>query len=105
MKTLPQRFLRHGFEFQQIARGKRALCYKKQIPNQPQTAVYEVFKIKIQPQRRFKSFEFERAEIYPCNESFGFWAFTFKSENQALEKFNTLEKKGRGSLRPIVQIA
>ena len=81
-----------GFEFHQIKRGKNALMYEVYSANFKH---FEVFTIKHTPicldfkNRIYSETDFK--EVYPKSKDFGTYAWTCKSIDCALKRFNSLE--------------
>jgi len=53
MKTLPLRLSKNGFNYTQVLRGDRSCIYAQEV--MPDLTCYEVFKIKVRPQRKISS--------------------------------------------------
>lgn len=89
MKSLPHKLNKNGYSYVQIARGNRSCVYEQHVIDN--IRYYEVFIIKISPERIFKGHVFEAHEKFPDNESFGATAWTFKTEEEAMKKYQELE--------------
>lgn len=89
MKSLPHKLNKYGYLYVQIARGNRSCVYEQHVIDN--IRYYEVFIIKISPERIFKGHIFEAHEKFPDNESFGATAWTFKSKEEAMKKYQELE--------------
>ncbi len=89
MKPLPHIMRKNGFTYTQVRRGVKSCIYVQGVSEN--TACYEVFLIKITLGHQFKGKIIEAHERFPHNEAFGKWAWTFKSYEGALERFNELE--------------
>jgi hypothetical protein len=90
MKPLPQTLRKNCFEYVQILRGYKSCIYEQLYYKK--IKYYEVFLIRIKPEKIFKGKVIEAREVFPHNEAFGVWAWTFRDYKKALEKFNDLEK-------------
>lgn len=89
MKTLPEKIRKNGFEYTQILRGNRSCIYEQKVHEN--RCDYEVFLIKTRPERKIQNKIIETNERFPHDEAFGLWAWTYKSYDKALEKFNKIE--------------
>lgn len=99
-KLLDTEIKKNGFAYIQERRGERAFIYRQTDPEtteggEARTVGFEVFKRKVSRAQSANMggtiVEFEAKEKFPSNESFGLWAWAFKSWEKALEKFNELE--------------
>ena len=91
MKILPQTLRKNGFIYSQVLRGKKALIYKQRISD---TEVhFEVFHLKVKPERRIEGKILESTEVFPHNEAFGIWAWTYRDYEDAFNKWKTIEDK------------
>jgi hypothetical protein len=95
MKTLPLKKRYNGFDYTLVHRGKRTCIYKQIVTNE--IRYYEVFIIKVREERTIKFKDGERKikahEMWPGNEAFGKWAWTFRTLERAMFRFNELEKE------------
>jgi hypothetical protein len=91
MKPLSLTLKKNGFEYVQLFRGSKSCIYEQRYSEN--IKYYEVFIIKINPERTFKGKIIEEREAFPNNEAFGAWAWSYLDYNKALKKFNELEKK------------
>jgi hypothetical protein len=84
IKNLPEQFVGRGevrgFEFIQISKTNRGFCYE--VSSNGIITHYEVFRRKIN--KRFN------CESYPTAKSFGLWAWTYRTKEEALNKLNLL---------------
>ena len=89
MITLPKILRYNGFKYTQVSNGKRSYVYEQW--STPKNRSYEVFFKKIKPTKFiFRKWYFKR-EVFPDNEDFGKTAWTFRSYNDALRKFEEIE--------------
>lgn len=88
-----------GFMFSQVLRSGNAYIYEVQAFNQRTGEKkgqkhYEVFKRQVSKEciRNIKGkiVSFPEYVIYPHNEAFGLWAWTFNCFGKAVDKFNEL---------------
>ena len=91
MKTLPLKLRKNGFNYTQVQRGKRSCIYEQRVSEN--SVCFEVFLIKIRPERKVRDKTLEAAERFPNNEAFGYWAWTYKNYEDAINKFNEIEKE------------
>ena len=89
MKPLPKIMRKNGFTYVLVRRGQRSCIYAQGISEN--ILCYEVFHIRITSARYFKGKLIEEHERFPHDEAFGRWAWSFKSYDEALEKFHELE--------------
>jgi hypothetical protein len=90
MKTLPIKLRKNGFEYVQVQRGQRSCIYEQRVA--PGLNYYEVFVIRIKPERILQGKKIKAREWFPHNEAWGEWAWTFRNYDAAIRKFNELEK-------------
>lgn len=93
MKPLSETLRKNGFDYSLLLRGKKACVYIQRYDEN--IIYYEVFIIKIKPERTFKGRVIEEGEVFPHNEAFGLWAWTYRSYEKAYQKFLELENKKR----------
>ena len=89
MKLLPIRLRRNGFNYTLVLRGSRSCIYEQEVSKNQKH--YEVFLIKIKPERFFHNKILVAAERFPYSEAFGKWAWSFWTKEEAFEKFEKLE--------------
>ena len=89
MTPLPQKLRKTGFDYAQIARGKRSAIYKQIVDEK--TIAYEVFIIRIVPERCINGNWIGEHEKFPSNEAFGHSAWTCRSLDGAMERYNKIE--------------
>lgn len=89
MKTLPLKLRKNGYEYTQVLRGERSCIYEQRVSESVQS--YEVFLIKIKPEKKIKGKIIPAREWFPHNEAGGEWFWTFRSYDRALWRFNELE--------------
>ena len=90
MKALPISIRKNGYNYTQINRGSKALIYRQEISSK--ASYYEVFLLRTSRERRIKDVLLPAKEIFPSNEAFGEWAWTFRDYKSAEWRFNELEK-------------
>lgn len=87
MKRLPETKRKNGYTYRLIERGKKTAIYY-----QVEADAYEVFLIKERPESEFKGKIIPASEIFPPDEAFGKWAWTFRKKDRAQHRFNELEQ-------------
>jgi hypothetical protein len=91
MKTLPPNKRKNGYDFTLVLRGTKSCIYEQRVSETE--SHFEVFLIKAKTKRIFANKTFEAEEIFPNNEAFGYWAWTYRSFEEAQKKFIEIEKK------------
>lgn len=89
MITLPLFKRKNGFHYTQVLRGLEACIYEQRVSES--VKYFEVFKIRIRKGKALPGKKLETSEWFPNNESFGYWAWTFKNYEDALKKWKELE--------------
>lgn len=89
MKPLPGRLRKNGYDYTLAQRGKRSCIYEQKVTEKQ--SYYEVFLIKVRPERTLRGKIIESCERFPFNEAFGYWAWTFRSWPEALKVFHDIE--------------
>lgn len=90
MTPLPQKLHRNGFDYVQVNRGAKACIYEQWY--QEKLIAYEIFLILVRPRRKVEGKTLEANEKFPLNKDFGKSAWTHKTWERALSRFNQLEK-------------
>lgn len=85
---MPLRLRKNGFTYIQVCRDDKRALYAQTVTSE--LTYYEVFRIKIRPEGLFKGKLILSGEVFPGNEAFGVSAWTYKSLEKAMEKFNSL---------------
>ena len=85
MKALPQTLRKNGFTYTQLLRGKKACIYEQGYAEN--IKYYEVFLLRIKPERIFKGKIIEEREAFPHDKAFGVWAWSFGSYEKAYQKY------------------
>ena len=92
IKKLPVRIFKNGFEYTQVLRGHRSCIYEQMVCKSKDLKNYEVFIIKIKPSRNLYGTVYPATEIFPHDEAFGYWAWTFRDYDDAKQRFKELEE-------------
>jgi len=86
---LPMTHKKNGFTYTQIKRGEKVCIYRQHYSDD--LNYYEVFLIKVKPATSLFGKNFPAREAFPNNEAFGDWAWTYRSLEGAIIKFEELE--------------
>ena len=89
MKTLPDKLTKYGFEYTNILRGKRSFVFKQSYT--PNTTYFEVFKRRVNREFTINGVTIPESEAFPTDNAFGVWAWSYRSYDKALKKYNELE--------------
>ena len=87
-KTLPTIKHYHGFLYTKVLEGERAYLYSQMGTSN--NVSYEVFIRKVKPERYIKERKIAAQEMFPHDEAFGKWAWSFYTLEDAKNKFNDL---------------
>ena len=91
IQPLPLKLSKNGFNYTQVLRGERSCVYEQMYFEEQGIKYYEVFLIKIQPQRKAFDKEYPAKERFPNDEAFGKWAWSFRNYEDAKWRFDELE--------------
>lgn len=91
MIPLPQIINKNGFKYNQVLRGKKTCIYAQWYENN--IIGYEVFIIRLCPDRFVKGKFLVAREKFPRNEDFGYTAWSINTLERALKVFKELETK------------
>jgi hypothetical protein len=92
MKRLPSTLIYNGFKYVLVKRGPTACIYRQEITQH--IDYYEVFLIKVLPEKNIKGTIIPEHEIFPRDKDFGYLAWTYRNYRKAIEKFEALEHEG-----------
>jgi hypothetical protein len=90
MKILPLKLRKNGFNYTQVLRKGKKAIYEQTITSEIKQ--YEVFKIRTRPDKIFKGNLICGGEVFPGNEDFGKSAWSCRTYDKALERFNNIEE-------------
>ena len=93
MIPLPQIIRKNRYTYTLVLRGKRSCIYRQEVTETVQ--YYEVFRIKIKPERYLKGKLLSASEAFPHDEAFGRWAWSCRNLSDAIDRFNKLELEVR----------
>jgi hypothetical protein len=99
MIILPLKLRKNGFNYTQLLRGKRTCIYRQEVWKD--TYQFEVFLIRIAPEKTIKEKRIDAREKFSSNEAFGYWAWSYCSYDEAFTAFKILES---GKSTPKVRI-
>lgn len=88
MKILPLYLRKNGFSYTQIARTEKKAIYRQTVTQEIE--YFEVFIIQTRPEKSIKGKIILSGEVFPGNEAFGVSAWTYKSLEKAMTKYNSL---------------
>jgi len=99
MIHLPETFKKNGYFYFMLSRGDNAVIYEQSAREDcvfmKDVCGYEVFEIRIQKESTRtimgQDITYPEKERLPSDESFGYWAWTFRTWETAIKKFNELE--------------
>lgn len=89
MKTLPNELRKNGFIYTLVQRGQKSCIYEQGVSEE--LTRYEVFLIKIRPERNVKGKLLPATEVFPHNEAFGYTAWCCWDLPAAHSRFTKLE--------------
>jgi hypothetical protein len=90
LPTLSSELSYHSFKYTRICRGVRSYVYQQTLGKE--TIGYEVFLIRIQHEAALYGKSYPARERWPKDGDFGKTAWSFWTLEEAMDKFNTLEK-------------
>lgn len=91
MDLLPEKIKRKGFIYELEKRGEKSLIYRQIDDEDGDLVAYEVFRLKIDPPKVVFGISLNKREVFPANEDFGKWAWSYKLRERAEKKFQELE--------------
>jgi len=91
MKLLPTTLKKNGFIYTQIKRDGNACLYAQQVAENLQ--YFEVFIPKVKAENVYKGKTFPEREVFPYDEDFGKSAWSCRTLEDALIRFNLLLSK------------
>jgi hypothetical protein len=89
LKTLPPVLERNGFRYTLVLRGKRLCIYQQEVTKD--VCYFEVFLIKTRPERQLCGKTLPAQEIFPNDEAFGYWAWSYRKYEHTFHRFTELE--------------
>jgi hypothetical protein len=92
MQTLPLILRKNGYTYVQVLRDKRSCIYEQRVDET--LSYFEVFNIKIKQPQKYKSGkEYPEREVFPSNEDFGKTAWSCRTLEDAIKKFEFLKRQ------------
>jgi len=91
MVTLPPKIRKNGFTYTLVSRGRRACLYKQRVTEK--IHYYEVFILRLGQEKNIFGKILPSKEIFPRNEDFGKFAWSFRTITEAKKKFYRLERE------------
>ena len=92
--TLPANLFRNGFRYNLVQRGQRSCIYRQDVA--PGICYWEVFKLKIRPTWTIKGKIIPTKEVFPGDDAFSLWAWSYRSYEKAMEKYEEVENIEEG---------
>ena len=105
-EKLPKTKSKNGYEYVQVCRSPNVAVYEQKVEKEingevGQTVGFEVFQIRVQKgyslvqkhgNKKGQVYTYPPSEMFPGNESFGDWAWSFMSKSAAMAKFEELNR-------------
>jgi len=91
MEILANEIRKNGFIYTLHKKGEKAYIYQQYCPEIERVMGWEVFQIKVDKPKVVFGVELGEREIFPGNEDFGKWAWSYSSYDKASEKFIHVE--------------
>lgn len=97
---LPLKLKKNGFTYIQYLKNEKAFIYAQWHEN---TIVgYEVFLKKIGREKNIKGKVIPPKVRFPNDEAFGYWAWTVKTRDRAIEKFIDITGLGKNDVEHLI---
>ncbi len=93
LPTIPDKYRKNGFVYTKVLAGTRSLIFRQHVSES--VHYFEVFKLKFKPPGTFKGKPYPASFYFPNNEAFGVWAWSCRTLEEAMTKFNELEGTGQ----------
>lgn len=91
MEILANEIRKNGFIYTLHKKGEKTYIYQQYCPETERVMGWEVFQIKVDKPKVVFGVELGEREIFPGNEDFGKWAWSYSSYDKASEKFIYVE--------------
>jgi len=99
MIALPEIFRKYGYTFRRLHARPEGFIYAQKNENTGKYIAFEVFARRTAPKRSAtivgNTVVFPARELYPSSSDFGKWAWSFMTEEKALEKLEEISEKAR----------
>lgn len=92
MQLLEPNIRKNGFDYRLIKKGDKAYIYEQWDDEFEFVVAYEVFKIKIEKEKLVFGDLMPEREVFPGNEDFGKWAWTYGTLEKAEERYEHIER-------------
>ena len=86
----PSTLRKNGFTYTQVCRGERSCVYEQLVT--PEVKYYEVFIIKTRAEEKQFGKVYPAREVFPSNEDFGATAWSCRTLEKAMRRFNEIER-------------
>ena len=93
MEVLAKEIRKNGFIYNSHKKGDKAYIYQQYCPETERVMGWEVFQIKVDQPKVVFGVELGEREIFPGNEDFGKWAWSYSNYEMAEKKFIYLENR------------
>ena len=90
MKPLSDILRKNGFTYTLVLREGQSCIYEQSVAEK--TAYYEVFIVQVRPQETIKGKMLPNREVFPGNEDFGVTAWSCRTLDDAMKRFEKLKK-------------
>ena len=89
MRFLVREIKKNGYTYRCILRGLKAFVYSQNLDGQ--IIGYETLRRKVNKAFEVAGCKIEEGEAFPSNESFGKWAWSYKTYEDASKKYQEIE--------------
>jgi len=89
MLTLPDKIRKNGFNYTLVSRGRTSCLYAQTVTKN--LKYYEVFIIRVAPEKNINGTIIPSKEVFPRNEDFGKYAWSLRTLAKAMDKFFEIE--------------
>lgn len=91
MQLLKENIRKNGYDYRLLKKGERAFIYEQWDDEDHFIVAYEVFRLKISKAKEVFGEIMPEREVFPGNEDFGVWAWSYRNLEKSYEKYNRLE--------------
>ena len=91
MQLLKENIRKNGYDYILLERGEKAFIYEQWDDEDKFIVAYEVFRLKISKAKEVFGDIMPEREVFPGNEDFGVWAWSYSNLEKAYEKYYRLE--------------
>jgi hypothetical protein len=91
MQLLKENIRKNGYDYRLLERGERSFIYEQWDDEDNFIVAYEVFRLKISKAKEVFGDIMPEREVFPGNEDFGVWAWSYRNLEKAYEKYTRLE--------------